>query len=47
MVRPGEQSEYDVYAWFTDNRDALLNKDLGFYDLWMCRDGVKRRTADA
>ncbi|PVH90687.1 hypothetical protein DM02DRAFT_710307, partial [Periconia macrospinosa] len=46
VLRPGEQSEFDVYAWFTDNRNGFLAKDLGFYDLWMCRDGVERTMAD-
>ncbi|OAK93383.1 hypothetical protein IQ06DRAFT_311627 [Phaeosphaeriaceae sp. SRC1lsM3a] len=42
-LKPGEKSSYDAYAWFTPSvRDAFLNKDLGYYDLWTCRDGTQK-----
>ncbi|ORY05497.1 hypothetical protein BCR34DRAFT_604530 [Clohesyomyces aquaticus] len=47
-VAPGQASEDDdCYGWFTDDsRDAFLNKDLGFFELWLCRDDQHRHLAD-
>ncbi len=43
-LMPGQVSDDDYsYGWFTnDVRDAFLSKDLGFYELWQCRDGKMR-----
>lgn len=41
--RPGEKTDNDAaYGWFTNDwRDAFLRKDLGYYKLWICRDGTE------
>jgi hypothetical protein len=42
-LKPGEKSPNDAYTWFTPSvRDAFLNKDLGYYELWTCRDGTQK-----
>jgi hypothetical protein len=47
LLQSGKQSEYNkAYGWFSDVRDNFLAKDLGFYSLWLCRDGAKRTIAD-
>jgi hypothetical protein len=44
-VLPGQSSDYDqYYGWFTNHRDAFLAKDVGYYGLWLCRDGQLRTT---
>jgi hypothetical protein len=42
--RPDQTTADDeAYGWFAAaNRDAFLAKDLGYYDLWLCRDGTQK-----
>jgi hypothetical protein len=43
LVMPGQSGDLDQsYGWFTGNRDALLAKDVGYFDMWLCRDGQLR-----
>lgn len=42
-IRSGEQTLYDVVAWYTNVRDGFLMKDPCFYDLWQCQDRVMRQ----
>lgn len=42
-LQPGQVSDWDSsYGWFTGLRDYFSMKDLGYYELWECHDGMKR-----
>ncbi|KAF2263956.1 hypothetical protein CC78DRAFT_256349 [Lojkania enalia] len=43
QVEPDGQSDHNrAYGWFADMREGFMRKDRGFYEEWLCRDGVMR-----
>jgi hypothetical protein len=42
--KPDQTTADDMaYGWFAANRHAFMDKDLGYYDSWLCRDGTQKR----
>lgn len=44
MLEPRQQSATDcAYGWFTDKRDLFMDKDIGYYNMWLSRAGKESR----